>query len=253
MIRITLIGSGNVAQHLIKAFSKSELVEIVQVFARKKETLASVIDYDKIVNDFEDLKEADLYIIAVSDNAINEVSQQLPFNNQLVVHTSGTASIDTLDIKNRRGVFYPLQTFSKNKDIDFSVIPICLEAENTFDFRDLDTVAKSISNAVFPINSEQRKALHVAAVFVNNFTNHLYQIGQEICDENQVSFEILKPLIQETAEKIKTLDPIDAQTGPAKRDDSSTITAHLEYLTNENQKNIYKILTQSIQHNGKKL
>ena len=253
MIRITLIGSGNVAQHLIKAFSKSELVEIVQVFARKKETLASVIDYDKIVNYFEDLKEADLYIIAVSDNAINEVSQQLPFNNQLVVHTSGTASIDTLDIKNRRGVFYPLQTFSKNKDIDFSVIPICLEAENTFDFRDLDTVAKSISNAVFPINSEQRKALHVAAVFVNNFTNHLYQIGQEICDENQVSFEILKPLIQETAEKIKTLDPIDAQTGPAKRDDSSTITAHLEYLTNENQKNIYKILTQSIQHNGKKL
>ncbi|OXA81682.1 Predicted oxidoreductase, contains short-chain dehydrogenase (SDR) and DUF2520 domains [Flavobacterium aquidurense] len=253
MIRITLIGSGNVAQHLIKAFSKSEAVEIVQVFSRKKETLSSLIDYDKIVNDFEDLKEADLYIIAVSDNGIAEVSQNLPFNNQLVVHTSGTASLNTLDNKNRRGVFYPLQTFSKNKDIDFSVIPICLEAENTFDFRILDTVAKSISNAVFPINSEQRKALHVAAVFVNNFTNHLYQIGQEICDANQVSFEILKPLIQETAEKIKTLDPIDAQTGPAKRNDSSTIEAHLEYLNNENQKNIYKILTQSIQHNGKKL
>lgn len=253
MIRITLIGSGNVAQHLIKAFSKSEAVEIAQVFSRKKETLASIIDYDKIVNDFEDLKEADLYIIAVSDKAISEVSQKLPFNNQLVVHTSGAASIETLDNKNRKGVFYPLQTFSKNKEIDFSVIPICLEAENTFDFRVLETVAKSISNAVFPINSEQRKALHVAAVFVNNFTNHLYHIGQEICDENQVSFDILKPLIQETAEKIKTLDPIDAQTGPAKRNDSNTIQAHLEYLTNENQKNIYKILTQSIQHNGKKL
>lgn len=253
MIRITLIGSGNVAQHLIKAFSKSEAVEIVQVFSRKKETLTSLMDYDKIVNDFENLKEADLYIIAVSDNAIAEVSQQLPFNNQLVVHTSGTVSIEALDNKNRKGVFYPLQTFSKNKEIDFSVIPICLEAENTFDFRILETVAKGISNAVFPINSEQRKALHIAAVFVNNFTNHLYQIGQEICDENQVSFEILKPLIQETAEKIKTLDPIDAQTGPAKRYDSSTIEAHLSYLTNENQKNIYKILTQSIQHNGKKL
>jgi predicted short-subunit dehydrogenase-like oxidoreductase (DUF2520 family) len=253
MIRITLIGSGNVAQHLIKAFSKSDAVEIAQVFSRKKETLASLVDYDKIVNDFEDLKESDVYIIAVSDNAISEVSQQLPFNNQLVVHTSGTASIETLDDKNRKGVFYPLQTFSKNKEIDFSAIPICLEAENTFDFRVLETVAKSISNAVFPINSEQRKALHVAAVFVNNFTNHLYQIGQEICDENQVSFEILKPLIQETAEKIKTLDPIDAQTGPAKRNDSSTIEAHLDYLANENQKNIYKTLTQSIQHNGKKL
>ncbi len=253
MIQITLIGSGNVAQHLIKAFAKSELVEIAQVFSRKKEKLSSIIEFDKIVNDYEDLKEADLYIIAVTDNAITEVSQQLPFNNQLVVHTSGTASIETLDDKNRKGVFYPLQTFSKNKEIDFSVIPICLEADNTFDFRVLETVAKSISKAVFPINSEQRKALHVAAVFVNNFTNHLYQIGHEICEENQVPFDILKPLIQETAQKIKTLDPIDAQTGPAKRGDSSTIEAHLEYLTNENQKNIYKILTQSIQHNGKKL
>jgi len=253
MIQITIIGSGNVAQHLIKAFSKSEAVEIAQVFSRKKEKLSSLIEFEKIVSDYQDLKEADLYIIAVTDNAIADVSRQLPFNNQLVVHTSGTASIETLDDKNRKGVFYPLQTFSKNKEIDFSVIPICLEADNTFDFRVLETVAKSISKAVFPINSEQRKALHVAAVFVNNFTNHLYQIGQEICEENQVSFDILKPLIQETAEKIKTLEPVDAQTGPAKRNDSNTIEAHLEYLTNENQKNIYKILTQSIQHNGKKL
>jgi len=251
MTRITIIGSGNVAQHLIKAFTKSELIEIVQVFSRKKEALSSLIDYDKIVNDFEELIEADLYIIAVSDKAISEVSSNLPFQNRIVVHTSGAASLDVLDPKNRKGVFYPLQTFSKKKEIDFSTIPMCLEAENTFDFRVLETVAKSISNAVYPINSDQRKALHVAAVFVNNFSNHLYQIGQEICNEHQVPFEVLKPLIQETAEKIKTLDPIDAQTGPAKRKDSNTIEAHLEYLTNENQKNIYKILTQSIQNNGK--
>lgn len=251
MIRITLIGSGNVAQHLIKTFAKSELVEIVQVFSRKKETLASLIEFDKIVNDFEDLKEADLYIIAVSDKAIADVSKQLPFQNRIVVHTSGAASLDVLDSKNRKGVFYPLQTFSKNKEIDFSIIPLCLEAENTFDFRVLETVGKSISNAVFAINSDQRKALHVAAVFVNNFTNHLYQIGQEICEKHQVPFEVLKPLIKETAEKINSLDPIDAQTGPAKRHDSNTIEAHLDYLTNENQKNIYKILTQSIQNNGK--
>jgi predicted short-subunit dehydrogenase-like oxidoreductase (DUF2520 family) len=253
MIRITLIGSGNVAQHLIKAFTKSELVEIVQVFSRKKETLASLIEFDKITNDFEELKEADLYIIAVSDKAISDVSKQFPFQNRIVVHTSGAASLDVLDTKNRKGVFYPLQTFSKKKEIDFSTVPLCLEAENTFDFRVLESVAKSISNSVFPINSDQRKALHVAAVFVNNFTNHLYQMGQEICEEHQVPFEILKPLIQETAEKIKTLDPIDAQTGPAKRNDSTTIEAHLEYLTHKNQKDIYKLLTQSIQNNGKKL
>ncbi|MCC9065256.1 Rossmann-like and DUF2520 domain-containing protein [Flavobacterium piscisymbiosum] len=251
MIRITIIGSGNVAQHLIKAFTKSELVEIVQVYSRKKETLSSLIEFDKITSDFEELQESDLYIIAVSDKAITDVSKQLPFQNRIVVHTSGAASLDVLDAKNRKGVFYPLQTFSKNKEIDFSIIPLCLEAENTFDFRVLETVAKSISSAVFAINSDQRKALHVAAVFVNNFTNHLYQIGQEICTEHKVPFEILKPLIQETAEKINTLNPVDAQTGPAKRNDINTIEAHLEYLTNENQKNIYKILTQSIQHNGK--
>lgn len=253
MIKITLIGSGNVAQHLIKAFTKSEVIEIVQVFSRKKETLSSLIEFDKIVSDFEDLKEADLYIIAVSDKAISDVSKQLPFQNRVVVHTSGAASLDILDGKNRKGVFYPLQTFSKNKEVDFSAVPVCLEAENPYDFRVLETVAKSISNAVYPINSDQRKALHVAAVFVNNFTNHLYQIGQEICTEHKVPFDVLKPLIQETAQKIKTLDPIDAQTGPAKRNDTNTIEAHLEYLTNENQKNIYKILTQSIHNNGKKL
>ncbi|MBS7230546.1 DUF2520 domain-containing protein [Flavobacterium psychroterrae] len=253
MIRITLLGSGNVAQHLIKAFTKSETIEIVQVYSRKKENLASLIDFDKIVNDFEELKEADLYIIAVSDKAIAEVSRQLPFQNRIVVHTSGAASLDVLDVKNRKGVFYPLQTFSKSKEIDFSTVPMCLEAENTFDFKVLETAAKSISNVVHAINSDQRKALHVAAVFVNNFTNHLYQIGHEICEEHQVPFEILKPLIQETAEKINTLDPIYAQTGPAKRNDSTTIDVHLDYLSNENQKNIYKILTQSIQNNGKKL
>ena len=247
MIRITIIGSGNVAQHLIKAFTKSELVEIVQVYARKKEALSSLIEFDKITSDFEELQESDLYIIAVSDKAIADVSKQLPFQNRIVVHTSGAASLDVLDTKNRKGVFYPLQTFSKNKEIDFSIIPLCLEAENTFDFRVLETVAKSISNAVFAINSDQRKALHVAAVFVNNFTNHLYHIGQEICEEHQVPFEILRPLIQETAEKINTLNPGDAQTGPAKRNDLVTIDAHLAYLTNQNQKNIYKLITQSIQ------
>ena len=247
MTRITIIGSGNVAQHLIKAFTKSELVEIVQVYSRKKEALSSLIEFDKITSDFEELQESDLYIIAVSDKAIADVSRQLPFQNRIVVHTSGAASLDVLDAKNRKGVFYPLQTFSKNKEIDFSIIPLCLEAENTFDFRVLETVAKSVSNAVFAINSDQRKALHVAAVFVNNFTNHLYHIGQEICEEHQVPFEILRPLIQETAEKINTLNPVDAQTGPAKRNDLVTIDAHLAYLTSENQKNIYKLITQSIQ------
>jgi predicted short-subunit dehydrogenase-like oxidoreductase (DUF2520 family) len=253
MIKASIIGSGNVAQHLIKAFSKSAEIELVQVFSRQKESVSHLLDLGKITDDFNALKEADLYIIAVSDDAISDVSKQIPFENRLVVHTSGSVSLNSLDNKNRKGVFYPLQTFTKNKAVDFKIIPICLESENESDFQLLEKVARSISDKVFAISSEQRKALHVVAVFVNNFVNHLYQIGNDICTENQVPFEILKPLIQETTEKVMMLSPKDAQTGPAKRNDTDTINAHLSFLSDENQKNIYKILTQSIQNNVKKL
>jgi predicted short-subunit dehydrogenase-like oxidoreductase (DUF2520 family) len=257
MVKVIIIGSGNVAQHLIAAFQNSQNlgteIDLVQVFSRQIERVTHLLDLNKITNDLDALAEADLYIIAVSDDAIANVSSQLPFKNRLVVHTSGSVSLNALDDNNRKGVFYPLQTFTKNKAVDFKTIPICLESENATDFQLLDKVAKSISEKVFAINSEQRKALHVAAVFVNNFTNHLYQIGNEICQEHKVPFEILKPLILETAQKIMVLSPEDAQTGPAKRNDTATIEAHEAFLLNENHLKIYKTLTQSIQHNGKKL
>ena len=253
MIRLSIIGSGNVAQHLIQAFSKTAAVELVQVFARKPESISHLVSIDKIISDYNKLKPVDVTIISVTDDAIVEVSKQIPFENQLVVHTSGSLSMEALADKNRKGVFYPLQTFSKLKEVDFKLIPICLEAQNDNDFKTLEILAKTISNSVISINSEQRKALHVAAVFVSNFTNHLYQIGNEICLENNITFDILKPLIQETANKILTLSPIDAQTGPAKRNDTQTINSHLNFLSDDNQKEIYKILTKSIIDNGKKL
>jgi predicted short-subunit dehydrogenase-like oxidoreductase (DUF2520 family) len=253
MIQVVLIGSGNVAQHLIMAFAKSPEINISQVFSRQKNTLTPLLDPRKITSNFNELIEADVYIIAVSDDAISEVSSQLPFKNRLVVHTSGSISMDSLDSKNRKGVFYPLQTFSKNTEVDFSTIPICLESDNKADFELLEKLAQSISKNTYAINGEQRKVLHVSAVFVNNFVNHLYQIGNTICMENKLPFDILKPLILETAHKIMRLSPNDAQTGPAKRKDKKTIQAHLDFLSDENQSNIYTILTQSIQNNGKKL
>lgn len=257
MVKVIVIGSGNVAQHLITAFLKYQksggAIELVQAFTRQRENLTSLLDADTITTDLNELKEADVYIIAVSDDAIAEVSNQLPFQNRLIVHTSGAAPLTVLNDRNRKGVFYPLQTFTKNKAIDFKSIPFCLEAENAADYSLIEKVAHSISDAVYPINSQQRKALHVAAVFVNNFTNQLYKIGQDICEEHQVSFEILKPIILETAHKIMTLSPDQAQTGPAKRNDQQTIEVHEQFLTDSNQKNIYKILTQAIQNNGKKL
>ena len=253
MIKVVIIGSGNVAQHLISAFAKSDAVAVIQNFVRTKENATHLLDSHKITTNIKTLAEADIYIISVSDNAIAEVSSQLNFQNKLVVHTSGNNAMDDLDEKNRSGVFYPLQTFSKSKEIDFNEIPICLEAQNSADYQLLETLAKSISEKVFSINSQQRKSLHVAAVFVNNFTNYLYQIGNDICQKNNIPFEILQPLIQETANKILTLSPNDAQTGPAKRNDTQTINAHLNFLSDENQKEIYKLLTKSIIDNGKKL
>lgn len=245
MIKVILLGSGNVATHLFQAFSKVSEVEVIQVFSR---TISKDFPESIQTSDFAQILEADVYIISVSDNAIAEVSNQLPFENRLVVHTSGSTDFDVLDAKNKRGVFYPLQTFSKNKTVDFSEIPICLETENISDYEILEKLAELISKSVNKIDGNQRKALHVSAVFVCNFVNHLYEIGNEICLENHIPFEILQPLIEETAQKIKTLSPKEAQTGPAVRNDNKTIEKHIDFLTDENQKDIYKILTKSIQN-----
>lgn len=158
--------------------------------------------------------------------------------------------IDILDKKNHRGVFYPLQTFSKETKIKFSQVPICIEATNDKDLETLHELASKVVKNTYTISSEQRKSLHIAAVFVCNFVNHLYKIGNDICVEKYVPFEILKPLIEETANKINFLSPSQAQTGPAKRNDTKTIEEHLNSLTNENQKEIYKLLTQSIINHG---
>ena len=239
MIEITIIGSGNLAQHLILAFQQAENngleVRLNQVFSRNKKSIAHLVSPNKIINSFNDLKKADVYIIAVSDDAIETVVNEFPFENQFIAHTSGAIPMEIIKKTTRKGVFYPLQTFTKNKVIDFKKVPICLETENSEDYQLLEKVAKSISDFIYPIDSKQRKALHVAAVFVNNFTNHLYQIGKDICDKNQVPFEILKPIILETAEKIKEFSPIENQTGPAIRNDTKTIEAHKSFLKDETQ------------------
>ncbi|QEE50573.1 DUF2520 domain-containing protein [Flavobacterium alkalisoli] len=252
MLKVVVIGSGNVAQHLIAVFKEAKGVELVQVFARNPEKLTHLLEPQKVTDSADSIKEADIYIISVTDDAIAQVSSSLPFSGKLVVHTSGSVAMEQLDSKNRRGVFYPLQTFSKNKEVDFSIIPLCLESERNEDYHILEQLANQITKSVYNISSQQRKALHVAAVFVSNFANHMYAIGSDICQQNDIPFDILKPLILETADKILYLDPVKAQTGPAVRNDRQTIEKHLDFITDEKQKEIYKLITQSIQ-NVKKL
>ncbi|WP_366140147.1 Rossmann-like and DUF2520 domain-containing protein [uncultured Tenacibaculum sp.] len=252
MIRVCILGGGNVAIHLAKAFLKASNVELTQIYARSIEQVIDFKHQTSITNSLDLLNEADVYIIAVSDDAIGKVSSELTTNNQLVVHTSGSAPLDLLKKHSRFGVFYPLQSFSKEKEVDFSTIPFCLETSNEEDFPILEQLASAIGKKIYAINSEQRKRLHVAAVFVNNFTNHMYKIGSDICTEYKVPFEVLLPLIQETSKKIIELSPEKAQTGPAKRKDQDTIQNHLELLNTEQQE-IYKLITKSIQNNGEKL
>ena len=229
MISILIIGDGNVASHLFKAFKKADTITATKINSRN----------------LTDIPNANVTIIAVSDDAIAEISSKI--QNSLVVHTSGSVAMNSLNNKSRKGVFYMLQTFSKNKIVDFSEVPFCLEAENEKDYILLELLAKLIGEKVYAINSEQRKALHIAAVFVNNFTNHMYKIGSDICTKNNVPFAILEPLIKETATKIETLSPAVSQTGPAIRKDQKTINEHLALL-NKQQQEIYTIVTKSIQN-----
>ena len=220
-------------------------------------TAASLVPFKTLTEtttDVSQLKQADIYIVAVTDDHIETVTAQMQLQGQLVVHTAGAIPMTAIDSKHRRGVFYPLQTFSKNKTVNFKTIPICLETEEETDFPLLEQLANGLSNKVYRINSNQRKTLHVSAVFVCNFVNHLYQKGEEICNEHQVPFEILHPLIQETAQKITQLSPVDSQTGPAIRNDQSVLDEHLSKLNTNTQKEIYKLLTKSIQKtHGNKL
>jgi predicted short-subunit dehydrogenase-like oxidoreductase (DUF2520 family) len=247
MIKVVLFGSGNVAQHLIIAFQQSGKVDIIQVVVRDKNKAELSISPDRITDSMQAIPKADIYILAVSDGALPELSSKIPFSNALIAHTSGSVALAALDAKNRRAVFYPLQTFSKSRTVDYSHVPVCLEWENDKDQQLLTELAHCISPNCYTIDSVQRKALHVAAVFVNNFVNHLYHIGEEICEEHHVPFAILKPLIAETAEKAQHLSPRLGQTGPAIRNDHNTIDSHLALLTQANQKELYQLLTQSIQ------
>ncbi len=248
MISIIVIGAGQVGTHFCKAIHASPNLLLKQFYNRSKIALPNDIKKVEFCNDLTLLKDADLYIIAVSDVAVEAISKALPFDNRLVVHTSGSVAMRLLSKKNRRGVFYPLQTFSKNSDLNFSAVPICIETSYKKDRELLKSVAIALGSPYYTIQTEQRQALHLAAVFVNNFTNQLYRIAHELTDCEGLEFDILKPLIAETANKVQVLSPYMAQTGPAKRNDKKTILQQQKLLENTPKfQEIYKLLTKSIQ------
>jgi len=249
MISVSILGAGNVGTHLMRAVQSAKNLNLVQWYSRNPKAVKFPIKDIEFCHDLERLKMADVYIIAVSDKAISDLSKQLPFENRLVVHTSGSVAMKHLDIKHRRGVFYPLQTFSLTSEVAFSEVPFCIETMQKEDTKFLKTLANEMGSPSYMINTEQRQALHLSAVFVNNFTNQMYRIAHELSDFKSINFEVLNPLILETAKKVQHISPYSAQTGPAKRNDQVTIKQHLRTLESHPEyQSIYELLTNSIKH-----
>ena len=247
MIKIIILGAGNVGTHLFRNLNSSKQTKVVQWYNRSLDSINKHKKEVAVTNQIKDLREADVYLLALSDDVIPEMAKQLKDLKGIIAHTAGSVPMSILSESNNYGVFYPLQTFSKNRDTDFKNIPICLEASNESSYQTLFKLASTLGNNINKINSEQRLGLHTAAVFVNNFTNHLYQLGNTICKEQNISFRLLQPLIKETAAKIESMTPKDAQTGPALRKDYITLQKHQDQLSNPDIKNLYLYLTESIQ------
>ena len=244
-MQIVLIGSGNVAFHLAKAFTEAQ-IPISQIFGRNTTELQKISERFSIPSSTETLTDADLYIISVSDSSIAEVSALIKNENVLVAHTSGSVSREALNGNYRKSVFYPLQTFSKSKNLDYSKIPFFIDAENENDEEILKNLASKISKNVMLANDEKRKYIHLTAVFACNFVNHLYARAKEISDSQGIPFDYFLPLIDETTQKIHELEPKLAQTGPAIRNDEKVLKLHESLLTDEEKLKIYKTLNESI-------
>lgn len=253
MIRVVLLGAGKVAGHLLKSFTETPDIQVIQVYSRTPNQLELKYHSIPFTHDLSHLLEADVYVMAISDDAIAPLSKALPFEDRFVVHTSGSTALRAIHPKNRGGVLYPLQTFSQDKTVDFQQLPLCLEIDHDEDFTLLQSLAKLMGSQIHWFDSKQRLALHVAAVFVCNFVNHLYVHGSEICKHHGVPFEILQPLIMETAQKISSLTPQQAQTGPALRKDQNTLNKHLKLLEDTPHAHLYQLLTESIQNHVQKL
>ena len=252
-MRISFMGAGRVAHHLAHVLSQHH--QIVQIYSRTlatAQTLAIQVNATATTNIEELNPEIDLVIIAVSDQAIasviSNVHQQLP--NVLIVHTSGSTDIEILaQIHARAGVFYPLQTFSLERQINWSDTPIFVEAKSEDDLVLLAELANQLSTRVYSYTSAQRLSLHLAAVFACNFSNYCYDMAKQIVDAQHVDFSLLYPLILETANKALHNDPKQMQTGPAMRGDQNILKMHeqmLQKAQREDLKNIYQLMSQQI-------
>jgi predicted short-subunit dehydrogenase-like oxidoreductase (DUF2520 family) len=250
---ISIIGSGNTATVLGKLFAEKKHT-ISEVSGRNKtavNVLADKLNANVCVNINELNKNSDIYIIAVKDDAVDEVSSELKLNNKIVVHTAGSVAINVLKgASENYGVLYPLQ--SLRKELNYApAIPFLVDGNNDSTAKTISNLAASISPNVFIADDETRLRYHLSAIIVSNFTNHLFVLAKDYCDKNKIEFNLLLPLIKETVKRLHSYEPSEMQTGPAIRGDEQTIQKHLQLLNDFPQlKNIYEMMSESIMKFG---
>lgn len=250
-MEIVIIGTGNVASVLGRKL-KAAGHHIAQVFGRTPivaNELAQVLEAPFCSSWSQLNKDADFYLVAVSDDVLQTLSDFIDLDNKLVAHTAGAVPIKVLkSISGNYGLFYPLQSLRKDVK-DLPTIPIIVEGNNAKSLERLTAIAQTISPMVTELNDEQRLHLHLAAVLVNNFTNHLYALAEDYCIQHNLNFKKLHPLLQETANRIQQYSPAEVQTGPAIRNDTTTLQKHIDLLKdNEPLQHIYEVLSKSIRH-----
>lgn len=256
-MKIVLIGAGNLATHLGKALHAAGH-DMIQVFSRTMqaaETLASLLDAEPLTDIAQVRDDADVYIFSVKDSALAQLVAQLCRHKadgckheRVFLHTAGSMPMSVFEgMAQHYGVLYPMQTFSKQREVDFSIIPCFVEANDEFAQKQIEGLAREISGRVYQLSSEDRKYLHLSAVFACNFANHCYAISQELLEEHGIPFDVMLPLINETAAKVHEMKPKDAQTGPAVRYDENVIGKQSKLLENHPHfKKVYDSMSKSI-------
>lgn len=248
-MKIVFVGAGNVATRLAVELYKKQF-DIIQVYSHtllSANTLAQQVDATpttdlSLLND-----NADLYIFAIKDSALEYVISQIPANNGLWIHTAGSMPLSVFDGHTENyGVLYPFQTFSKDRAVEWSNIPIFIEASNKDSFNLLNNVANQLSENVRELSSDKRRYVHLTGVFACNFTNHMYSLSSLFLKQAGLGFDTALPLIDETASKVHSLTPQEAQTGPAIRYDENVINKHLDLIDNIEIKEIYKLISENI-------
>jgi predicted short-subunit dehydrogenase-like oxidoreductase (DUF2520 family) len=248
--KIALIGAGKLASNFAFTLKKKGFT-ILQVYNRSRDpgmNLAGKVDSRYIDDLLELTGEADLYALAVSDSALQEISEKIRLKNQVIIHFSGTTDISILkDSSSNYGVLYPPQTFTLHQSAGFINIPLCIEANNSESEGKLSAFAATLSDKIFQVNSDQRKTIHLSAIFAGNFTNFMYSIAEELLSKNNLPMTLLEPIIEKTRANAMRKNIFNSQTGPAFREDLEILKTHLDILSeNPAFKEIYRIISESI-------